>query len=52
MWVPAAMRRLVLAWAPTYSFADPIATISLQPLSVEGRIGVNLALGVARLTLR
>ena len=27
-------------------------TISLQPLSVEGQIGVNLALGVARLTLR
>jgi Protein of unknown function (DUF992) len=27
-------------------------TISLQPLSVEGQIGVNLAAGVARLTLR
>jgi hypothetical protein len=27
-------------------------TISLQPLSVEGLFGVNLALGVARLTLR
>ncbi|MET4802242.1 hypothetical protein ABIA96_004832 [Bradyrhizobium sp. LB11.1] len=27
-------------------------TISLQPLSVEGQVGVNLALGVARLTLR
>jgi hypothetical protein len=27
-------------------------TISLQPLSVEGQIGVNLALGIARLTLR
>ena len=27
-------------------------TISLQPLSVEGQDGVNLALGVARLTLR
>lgn len=27
-------------------------TISLQPLSVEGQIGINLALGVARLTLR
>jgi hypothetical protein len=27
-------------------------TISLQPLSVEGQLGVNLALGVARLTLR
>ena len=27
-------------------------TISLQPLSVEGQIGLNLALGVARLTLR
>jgi hypothetical protein len=27
-------------------------TISLQPLSVEGQIGVNLALGVSRLTLR
>ena len=27
-------------------------TISLQPLSVEGQIGVNLAVGVARLTLR
>ena len=27
-------------------------TISLQPLSVEGQFGVNLALGVARLTLR
>jgi len=27
-------------------------TITLQPLSVEGQIGVNLALGVARLTLR
>ena len=27
-------------------------TISLQPLSVEGQIGINLAVGVARLTLR
>lgn len=27
-------------------------TISLQPLSVEGRTGVNLALGVANLSLR
>lgn len=27
-------------------------TISLQPLSVEGQTGVNLALGVARLVLR
>lgn len=27
-------------------------TISLQPLSVEGQIGVNLALGVAGLSLR
>ena len=27
-------------------------TISLQPLSVEGQIGINLAAGVARLTLR
>jgi len=27
-------------------------TITLQPLSVEGQIGLNLALGVARLTLR
>lgn len=27
-------------------------TISLQPLSIEGQVGVNLALGVARLTLR
>jgi Protein of unknown function (DUF992) len=27
-------------------------TISLQPLSVEGQLGVNLALGVSRLTLR
>lgn len=27
-------------------------TISLQPLSVEGQIGVNLALGVASLNLR
>jgi hypothetical protein len=27
-------------------------TISLQPLSVEGQLGVNLALGVASLTLR
>lgn len=27
-------------------------TISLQPLSVEGQFGVNLTLGVARLTLR
>jgi Protein of unknown function (DUF992) len=27
-------------------------TISLQPLSVEGQVGVNLALGVSRLTLR
>lgn len=26
-------------------------TISLQPLSVEGQLGVNLALGVAGLTL-
>ena len=28
------------------------STISLQPLSVEGQLGVNLALGVSRLTLR
>jgi hypothetical protein len=27
-------------------------TVALQPLSVEGQVGVNLALGVARLTLR
>ena len=27
-------------------------TISLQPLSVEGRTGVNLAVGVANLALR
>jgi hypothetical protein len=27
-------------------------TISLQPLSVGGQVGVNLAIGVARLTLR
>ena len=27
-------------------------TISLQPLSVEGQFGVNLAVGVSRLTLR
>lgn len=27
-------------------------TISLQPVSVEGRVGVNLALGVANLALR
>lgn len=27
-------------------------TISLQPLSVEGQFGLNLALGVSRLTLR
>jgi hypothetical protein len=27
-------------------------TITLQPLSVEGQIGINLALGVANLTLR
>jgi hypothetical protein len=27
-------------------------TIALQPLSIEGQVGVNLALGVARLTLR
>lgn len=27
-------------------------TISLQPLSVEGQIGVNLAVGVSKLTLR
>jgi Protein of unknown function (DUF992) len=27
-------------------------TISLQPLSVSGQVGVNLALGVAGLTLR
>src|SRR5215470_10775621 len=27
-------------------------TVALQPVSVEGQIGVNLALGVARLTLR
>ena len=26
-------------------------TVSLQPLSVEGQVGVNLALGVARMTL-
>jgi len=27
-------------------------TISLQPLSVEGQIGINLALSVAQLSLR
>ncbi len=27
-------------------------TISLQPLSLQGQVGVNLAVGVARLTLR
>jgi len=27
-------------------------TVSLQPLSVQGQAGVNLALGVARMTLR
>jgi hypothetical protein len=27
-------------------------TVSLQPLSLEGQVGVNLALGVARLVLR
>ena len=27
-------------------------TITLQPLSVEGQIGLNLAVGVANLTLR
>jgi hypothetical protein len=27
-------------------------TVTLQPLSVEGQVGVNLALGVAGLTLR
>ena len=27
-------------------------TISLQPLSVEGQVGVNLAVGVSRLSLR
>ena len=27
-------------------------TIALQPLSIQGQVGVNLALGVARLTLR
>lgn len=27
-------------------------SITLQPLSVEGQIGLNLALGVANLTLR
>ena len=27
-------------------------TISLQPLSVEGQLGINLAMGIARLTLR
>jgi hypothetical protein len=27
-------------------------SIALQPLSVEGQVGVNLALGVAGLTLR
>jgi hypothetical protein len=26
-------------------------TISLQPLSIEGQVGINLALGVAGLTL-
>jgi hypothetical protein len=26
-------------------------SVSLQPLSVEGRVGVNLALGVAAMTL-
>jgi hypothetical protein len=30
----------------------PGRSIMLQPLSVSGQIGVNLALGVARLTLR
>jgi hypothetical protein len=27
-------------------------TVALQPLSIEGQAGINLALGVARLTLR
>jgi hypothetical protein len=27
-------------------------TIALQPLSVEGQVGINLALGVAGMTLR
>jgi hypothetical protein len=27
-------------------------TISLQPLSVSGQVGINLAVGVAGLTLR
>jgi hypothetical protein len=27
-------------------------TISLQPLSLQGQVGVNLALGVASMTLR
>ncbi len=27
-------------------------SVALQPLSVEGNVGVNLALGVAGLTLR
>jgi hypothetical protein len=27
-------------------------TISLQPFAVQGQVGVNLALGVAGLTLR
>ena len=26
-------------------------SVSLQPLSLEGQVGVNLALGVARMTL-
>jgi hypothetical protein len=32
--------------------ADPIARFPLQPLSVEGQVGVNLAPRLARLTLR
>jgi hypothetical protein len=31
---------------------DSGRSIMLQPLSVSGQVGVNLALGVARLTLR
>jgi Protein of unknown function (DUF992) len=27
-------------------------TIALQPLSIEGQVGINLALGAARSTLR
>ena len=33
-------------------FGGSNRTIALQPLSVEGRVGANLAVGIANLTLQ